>query len=307
MACAVTVLLAAIISLLPRLLPGDPVVTILGPRASPEMVAEVRSDMGLDTGIAQQLLTFFGRALRGDLGRDFATKTPIATLVVEALPQTGVLIVTSMLLAAVFGVPLGVLSAMRHDTWLDRAIGAISIALVTIPPYVAGLILLLVFAIMLKWVPAIGAGNISRPGDYLVRLILPALSLSFAWMGYLGRLVRVSMLEILGSEYVRGARALGLSERAVIFRYALRNALVPSVAVIGFGFGNLAGSAVFVETIFARPGLGTLILEAVQERNYPVLRAAVIVIGILFAAAMLVADIVQHQLDPRFGLAPGDR
>jgi peptide/nickel transport system permease protein len=306
LAVIVTFILVLFVSLLPRLLPGDPVVTILGPRASPELIAQVRGDMELDKSVPIQLWNFFARALHGDLGRDFTTQTPIASLILEALPQTVVLAISAMLLAIVIGIPLGTLGAIRANSWLDGAIGAVSVALITIPPYVVGLTLLLFFAIMLRWVPAVGAGTLSSPGDYLLRLLLPAVSLSFAWMGYLGRLVRASMLDVLNAEYIRAARALGLSERVVILQYALRNALIPSVAVIGFGLGNLLGSAVFIEIIFARPGLGMLVFNAVEQRNYPVLRAAVIVIGVLYAAAALLADIVQHKLDPRINLAQSD-
>jgi peptide/nickel transport system permease protein len=303
LALVALIVLSTFLCVLPRLLPGDPVVTMLGARASPELVDQVRREMKLGQPIAIQLWAFFSDALRGDLGTDFTTRLPVSTMIGRALPQTVLLAGSSMLLAVLFGIPLGIVAATRAHTWADGLIGACSVALITVPSYVAALVLLLIFAIVLRVLPAIGTGTPSEPLDYLLRLILPSLSLSFAWIGYFGRLVRTSLLEVLGANYVRTARAFGLTERTVLSRYALPNALIPTIALVGFGLGNLLGSAVFIEIIFARPGLGMLVFEAVQDRNYPVLRSGVLTIGIFYVLATFLADIVQHKIDPRLAAA----
>jgi peptide/nickel transport system permease protein len=170
---------------------------------------------------------------------------------------------------------------------------------ITIPSYVAGLLLLLVFAVQLDWLPALGVGDPARPTDYLQHLVLPAVALAITWIGYLARLVRASLLEVLSTDYIRTAFAYGLRERLIHYKYALKNALIPTVAILGVGLGNLLGGAVFVEVIFTRPGLGRLIFEAIAERNYPIVRGGVLVVALLFVLANLVADLSYHYLDPR--------
>jgi len=178
----------------------------------------------------------------------------------------------------------------------------ISISFITVPSYVGGLFLLLIFAVTLQWMPAIGLGAEGNPLDYLKHLILPATALAITWIGYLARLVRASMLEVLNQTYIRAAMAAGLSRRQTFYKYALKNALIPTVAILGIGIGNLMGGAVFVELIFTRPGMGTLIYNAIQARNYPIVRAGVLVVAILFVAANLLADLAYTYLDPRIQL-----
>jgi peptide/nickel transport system permease protein len=197
---------------------------------------------------------------------------------------------------------LGVYSATHPDSWLDRITAIISISFITIPSYVGGLFLLLLFAVKLRVMPAIGLGKDGDVLDYIKHLILPATALAITWVGYLARLVRASLLEVLNETYIRAAMAAGLSQRLVFYKYALKNALIPTVAVLGVGIGNLMGGAVFVELIFSRPGMGTLIYNAIQSRNYPIVRAGVLVIAVLFVAANLLADLVYTYLDPRIQL-----
>jgi peptide/nickel transport system permease protein len=182
---------------------------------------------------------------------------------------------------------------------MDRVSGIAAVSCITVPPYLAGLLLVLVFSVHFHVLPAIGSGDISDPVDYLRHLILPAVALAITWIGYLARLVRASMLEVLGANYIRTAQAFGLRERTIFYRYALKNAIIPTVAVLGVGLGTLMGGAIFVEVIFARPGLGSLIYDAVLTRNYPIVRGGVLVVAILFVLANLIADLSYRLLDPR--------
>jgi peptide/nickel transport system permease protein len=305
MTLVAVVLVMAFLAVLVHLIPGDPVRTILGPRANPELVAQVRHQMELDRSVPRQVFDFVVNAFQGDLGTDFVSQLSVSTLVLKALPHTLVLAVSSLLLAVVVGVPLGVYSATHPNTLSDRLAALVAVSLITIPPYVGGLLLLLLFSVKLQWLPAIGAGNGSDPVDYGRHLILPAVALAVTWIGYIARLVRASMLEVLGSNYIRTAEALGLRRRLINYRYALRNAIIPTIAVLGVGLGNLIGGAIFVEVIFARPGLGTLIFNAIEVRNYPIVRGGVLVIALLFMLANLAADLSYRLFDPRIRLQGG--
>jgi peptide/nickel transport system permease protein len=304
---AAVVLLVVLIALavMIRLVPGDPVRAILGPQATDSMVAGVRSEMGLDKPVPAQVADFIGNALRGDLGQDFLSHTPVTSLIGAALPNTILLALAGLGLAVLFGIPLGMYAAVNEGTILDRILGLVSISLVTLPSYVAGLILLLVFALAIPILPAVGAGDPSDPFDYLRHLALPAVALALTWVGYIARLVRTSLVEVLASNYIRTGHAFGLRRSVVFFKYALKNALVPTVAVLGVGLGHLMGGAVFVEMIFSRPGLGTLILSAISSRNYPVVRGGVLTIAVLFVVANLLADLSYRLLDPRIRIEEG--
>jgi len=294
----IVILLAALI----HVIPGDPVQIILGPRASPELSQTVREDMGLDKPVYQQVGDFIWGVLHGNLGEDFVTGLPVRSLIAGALPNTIILALAGLGLAVLVGVPLGVLAATRPNTIVDRVAGILSVSMITMPAYVAGLFLLLLFALHWPILPAVGTGSLSDPIDYLRHLILPAVALGLGWIGYFARLVRTSMLEVLSSNYVRTAYAFGIPERTIFYKYALKNALVPTVAVLGVGLGTLLGGAIFVEVIFARNGLGQLIFSAIATRNYPIVRGAALVIALLFVAANLVADLSYRFLDPRIRL-----
>ncbi len=305
MTVIVVILIMVFLGALVHVIPGDPTTLMLGPRATPELAAEVRASMQLDRPVHEQVASFAANALQGDLGVDFVTKTPVTELILQALPETLTLAFASLILAALVGIPVGVLSAVRPNSIPDRLTAVISIALITIPPYVAGLILLIIFAVRLKVLPTIGSGEISDPADYAQHLILPVVALAVTWIGYIGRLVRASMLEVLNADYVRTARAYGLREGLIAYKYALRNAIIPTIAILGVAFGSLIGVAIFVEVIFARPGLGTLVYDAIMSRNYPVVRGGVLVIAVLFVLANLAADIAYQIADPRIRVRAG--
>lgn len=302
MTLLVLLLVVIFLSLLVHIVPGDPATTILGPRATPALVAKMRAAMDLDKPIYVQIGNFLLNILRGSLGVDAVTGAPITKLVGSALPHTLILAVTSLSLAILFGIPMGVFSATHPNSLADRILAIISISFTTIPSYVAGLFLLLIFAVELHTLPAMGIGKAGDTMDYLEHLILPSIALAITWIGYLGRLVRTSLLEVMNETYVRTSRAAGISENLIRYKYALKNALIPTVAVLGVGLGSLMGGAVFVEIIFTRPGMGLLIYNAIQVRNYPVVRAGVFIVAVLFVLANFIADLIYTYLDPRIQL-----
>ena len=298
----VLLVVTVFLSLLVHIVPGDAAKTLLGPRAKPELVERVRAAMDLDKPAYIQVINFVNNVAHGSLGTDVFTGRSINELVGSALPHTIILAISSLGLAVIVGVPLGVFSATHPNSWADRLTTMVSVSFITVPSYVAGLFLLLIFAVRLRALPAIGLGQEGDVVDYLRHLILPSIALALSWVGYLARLVRASLLEVLNEDYIRAARAGGLSQRLILYKYALKNALIPTIAVLGVGIGNLMGGAVFVEIIFARPGMGSLINTAIQTRNYPVVRAGVLVVAVLFILSNLLADLAYTYLDPRIRL-----
>ena len=281
------------------LVPGDPASIALGPRATAAMKASFRERMGLDDPILVQLLTFITNVLRGDLGIDVWSNRSVSQIVLEAMPYTLALTGVGLGWAVVTGIPLGAWSAVARASWADRAIGVLSVSAIAIPSFIVAIYSLLVFAVWLKWLPAIGAGDQGNLGDQLVHLILPAFAVGLGWVGYLARLVRASMLEVMGENHVRTARAFGLPERRILFRYALPIAILPTIALLGVGIGNLLSGAVFAEIVFARPGVGKLTYDAVITRNYPVVMGSVLITTAVYATCTLVADLAAAWLDPR--------
>lgn len=302
----VTMVLAmTFLAMLIHIVPGDPVSTILGPRASESLAQTVREEMGLDDPTPEQVYDFIIGAFQGDLGRDFVTRRPVTELIGDALPHTLALAGSGLGLAVLLGIPLGVFSATRPGTFVDRITAVFSVSLVTTPSYVAGLLLLLLFSLKLGLFPAFGTGDFSQPIEYLKTLVLPAVSIAIVWVGYLARLVRSSMLEESNENYVRTAYAFGLRDRVIYYKYMLKNALIPTVAVLGIGLGDLMAGAIFAEVIFSRPGLGRLILDAISTRNYPIVQGGVLTIGLLFIFANLLADLSYRLLDPRIRIEKG--
>jgi peptide/nickel transport system permease protein len=299
LAVATTLSVVVILFCVNYVLPGDPTAVALGPLATPAMKAQVAARMGLDQPLALQFVHFLSQVVTGDLGRDVFADRPVAALIGEALPHTIMLSVFGLSWAVLFGVPMGCLSAVYRDSWFDRIGGALGIAFVAIPSFVIALYALLLFAKTLNWLPAIGAGAPGDLIDQLRHLVLPSLAIGLGWVGYLGRFVRSSMLDVLAENHVRTARAYGVRERRVIFRYALRLAVLPTVALLGISMGQLLSGAVFAEIVFARPGVGKLIYDAVITRNYPVVNGTVLVTTALLIGCTLAADVIAAWLDPR--------
>jgi peptide/nickel transport system permease protein len=279
--------------------PGDPASIALGPRATPEMKAQLIARMGLDQPLPVQLVNFIGGVFGGDLGVDVWSNRSVAAIILEALPHTLALTALGLGWSVALGIVLGCFSATHRGSWLDRAIGVLSVSAIAVPSFVVALYSLLVFAVALRWLPAIGAGEAGDLGDQLRHLVLPAFAIGLGWVGYIARLVRASMLEVMGENYIRTARAFGLPERRIVYRYALTVAILPTVALLGVGIGNLLSGAVFAEIVFARPGIGKLIYDSVLNRNYPVVMGAVLVTTMLYVLATLIADLLAALLDPR--------
>ena len=282
-----------------HLVPGDPARIMLGPRGTPEMIADITMRMGLDQPLVIQLMKFFGNILQGDLGMDVISSRPVTAIVFGQLPYTLWLIFSAIFGAMLIGIPLGCYSALHRNTLADRVTGVISVACITAPSFVVALYSLLIFAVTLKWFPAIGAGDKGDLFDQATHLVLPAFAIGISWVGYLSRLVRASMLEVLGENHIRTARAYGLTESTVVYRYALKIAILPTVTVIGVGMGFLISAAVLTEIVFARPGLGKLIIESITSRNYPVVMGSVLVSTVLFVISTTISDLVNAWLDPR--------
>ncbi len=296
---SVLIVVAAVtlLNVMLHLVPGDPAVMILGPRATPELIEQTRTAMGLDRPFAVQMMTFFGNLARGDMGVDVFTGRSVTTILMEALPYTLALISVSIIWAAAIGIPLGAYSSIRRNSWIDRIAGILSVGTISIPSFVMALYGVLIFAVWLGWLPAIGAGE--GFGDQITHLILPSFAVGVSWVGYIARIVRASMLEVMGESHVRMARAFGLTERRITSAYVLRIAVLPAVTLIGAGVAHLFSAAVFVEVIFARPGIGALIVSAVNERNYPIVLGAVLITTVIIVLATLISDLIIAWLDPR--------
>jgi peptide/nickel transport system permease protein len=280
-------------------IPGDPATVALGPRATPAMRAELHARMGLDKPLPEQLVRFIGNAATGDLGLDVWSRRPVSTIVLEALPNTLKLAGAGIGWAILLGIPLGCWSALRRGRLIDRIIGAGSAVGIALPAFVVAIYGLLLFAVKLKWLPALGAGPADDFGRQLVYLILPSFAIGFGWVGYLARLVRASMIEVLGENHVRMLRAFGVSEARIVLRYALPIAIVPTITILGMGIGSLLSGAVLVEIIFNRPGLGKLTYEAVISRNFPVVSGTVLVTTACYVVCTIIADLTVARLDPR--------
>ncbi len=291
---ALLILLSAI-----HMVPGDPAGIALGPRATPEMREAFKAKMGLDKPFVIQYVTFLGNVVTGDLGSDVWSNRPVSRIIGEQLPHTLALTFMGLGWAVLIGIPMGCFSAVNRNSWLDKLTGVLSVAVIAIPSFVVALYALLLFAVELRWLPAIGAGEPGDLWDQFRHLILPSIAVGLGWVGYLARIVRASMLEILGENFIRMARAYGLPKARITYVYALKLGILPTVALLGVGIGALLSGAVFAEIIFARPGIGKMVYDAVQTRNYPIVMGGVLVTTVLFALATLIADLITATLDPR--------
>jgi peptide/nickel transport system permease protein len=281
------------------LVPGDPATVALGPRATPELKRLLIERMGLDQPVWWQIVEFFRNALTGNLGYDVWSNRPVSTLVLEALPNTLILGLTALTVALLIGVPLGCLSVMRRGTPADAIIGVLSVGVIAVPSFVVAIYSLLLFAVTLRWLPAIGAGEAGDIVSQAKALIMPAAAIALGWIGYIARMVRASMMEVMGEPHIRTARSFGLPEWKIVSKYALRIAIIPTISLVAVGLGSILSSAVFVEAVFARPGIGKLITDAVNTRNYPVVRGTVLIMTAIYVSITIAADLLIARLDPR--------
>jgi peptide/nickel transport system permease protein len=285
--------------ILMQFVPGDLITIMLGPRATPELRQAFAERMGLDQPLLERLWLFFSKAATGDFGTDVLSRRPILDMILDVLPNTLQLAFSAMLIGGGLGVLLGCVAALRPGSRLDNILGFASVAFITTPSFVVAIFLLLIFSLGLHWLPVTGAGDPNSFTDRLAHLVLPASALAVGWVGYIARLVRASLLEVLSEQHIRMMRAYGVPERRIIGRYALKLALVPVVAVAGLGMGDLIGSAVFAEIIFARPGIGSLIYNSIMTRNYPVAQAGLLLLVLVYVSANLAVDLINSLLDPR--------
>ena len=254
--------------------------------------------MGLDQPVTTRFARYLGHILVGDLGTDVISGRRVRDMVLEVLPYTITLTLSAMLLSLLVGVPLGCLAATRPDSTADRVLALVSVSVIAVPNFVVAILLLLVFSTWLHWLPVLGDG----PGFSPARLVLPTVALALGWIGYIARLLRTSLLEALAADHARTLRGYGVPGRIVVGRYALKLAAMPLAAVLGLGIGRLLGGAIFVEIVFARPGLGTLVFDAIGNRNYPVVQAGVLAAVLLFTLTNLGVEVLLAWLDPRIAV-----
>ena len=283
-----------------RLTPGDPAAVLAGDYATPEQVAAIRAQMGLDKPMLEQLAGWTARIFRGDLGVSIFSQQPVSKLIAERIQPTLVLTIVTVLLAVATAVPMGVLAAWRAGGWLDRGVMGLAVAGYSAPVFVVGYGLVYVFAMQLDWFPAQGYAPLEQGFWPCMRSIaLPALTLAFLYMGLIARVTRASMLEVLSEDYVRTARAKGLRQPQVLLRHALKNAAVPIVTVVGIGIASLLGGVVVTETVFNIPGLGRLAADAISRRDYPIVQALILLFAALYAGINLLVDLSYLLFDPR--------
>ncbi len=287
---------------------GDPVSQMLGQDATPEDRARLRTDLGLDQPFYVQFATFVGNALQGDFGISLRQGRAVSTLIKERLPATLELAFTAAILAIVIGIPAGVYTALRRNSWLSQALLAASLVGISLPTFLIGILLILVFAVQLGWLPSYGRGEVVKLGWWSTgfltpagwkHLILPAITLSLFQLTLIMRLVRSEMMEVLRTDYIKFARARGLTDRAVNFGHALKNTLVPVITITGLQLGGIIAFAIVTETVFQWPGMGLLFIQSVQFADIPVMAAYLCLIALVFVLINLVVDLLYFAVDPR--------
>ena len=281
-----------VVFLLLYVAPGDPVQDMVGERADAETIARLRKELNLDEPLPKQFILYAGGVLKGDLGNSYITQRPIIRDIRERFPKTLLLAGSAMFLASVLGITIGVLSARNPGGWFDRLGLGLAYLGISFPVYWVGLILILIFAVTLKWLPPSGYGGI----EYQV---LPALALGSRSIAFLARVTRSSMLEVMGGDFVRTARAKGLRERVVIGRHALRNALIPIITVLGLDFGYYLTGSILTETIFSWPGIGRYVVNAIARRDLPAINGTVLFLSAVFVLVNLITDLAYAKADPR--------
>jgi peptide/nickel transport system permease protein len=294
--------ISLVVFLVMALLPGDPALAILGPYATPESLASLRVDLGLDRPLGQRFFVWLGNVLQGDLGRSTTLQRPVVDEIGERIGPTLLLAGTALGLSVVLGFAAGAIAAAHRRRWQDHALTLIVLLGISVPQFWLAMLLVLVFAVWLQWLPASGMLAVYGGGDLtdlLRHLVLPAVSLAVVATGVLARLARTAMLEELSQDYVRMARARGLTERRVVYKHAFRSMLGRMMPVVGLQAGFLLGGAVYVETVFQWPGMGRMLVEAISTRDLLLVQGGVLVLASAYVLVNLLADVLQHLLDPR--------
>jgi ABC-type dipeptide/oligopeptide/nickel transport system permease component len=293
------IVVITIIFVIVRVIPGDPARARLGDQASAEAVEKLQEQLGLNKSIWAQYIDYMSGLIQGDLGKSLVNGTAAWDQIRNALPHTIELTVAAITIALLLGLPIGVITAIKRNTWIDYLGRILSLAGLSAPAFYIGILMIYFFSARLGWFPAIGAGDFSDPVDNLKSLVLPAITLGLVETAYVTRMTRSVMLNVLSDDYVRTARAKGLTERAVLVRHALRAGLVPIVSLVGLFTIGLIGSSVLTEQVFARPGLGSLMVGAVGQRDYTLLQAIMVVYALIIVFINIIVDLVFTAVDPR--------
>jgi peptide/nickel transport system permease protein/oligopeptide transport system permease protein len=275
-----------------RMLPGDPAQVLAGQMASPAEIETIRKQLGLDRPVYEQYLSYLSRLVRLDLGRSARTQNPVIEEIWARLPNTVLLAVVAISLACLFGIPAGIISAVRPYSWVDYVVTMGALFGISMPVFWLGLMLVVVFSVVLRWLPAGGTGSWQH-------VVLPSVTLASFVVAFIARMTRSTMLETLSQEYINTARSKGLKEKVVVIKHALKNALIPIVTVVGLQFGLLLGGAVLTETVFAWPGIGRLIVDSILARDYPVIQGTILIFGLLYILVNLAVDLLYAVIDPR--------
>ena len=284
-------IVAVLVFLFVHMLPGDPARLAAGPDAGPETVALVRQELGLDKPLPQQFFSFFGNMLQGDFGTSLRSRRPVSTEIADRFMPTLLLTLTSMAWAVVFGMTIGIVSAVYRNQWPDRIGMTLAVSGISFPAFALGMLLMQLFSVQLGWLPTVGA-------DSWKHYILPSLTLGAAVAAVMARFTRASFVEVIQEDFVRTARAKGVSEKWVVLKHCLRNALIPVVTMMGLQFGFLLGGSIVVEAVFNWPGLGRLLVEAVDMRDYPVIQTLVLLFSLEFILINLVVDVMYGFINP---------
>jgi peptide/nickel transport system permease protein len=275
-----------------RMLPGDPAQVLAGQMATPQEVENIRHQLGLDQPLYKQYLLFLGRLSRFDLGRSARTQNPVIQEVWARLPNTLVLAVVAIILACLFGIPAGIISAVRPYSWIDYLVTSMGLFGISMPVFWLGLMLVVIFSVILQWLPAGGTGSWKN-------VIMPSFTLASFVVAFIARMTRSTMMETLSQDYITTARSKGLKEQVVVIKHALKNALIPIITVVGLQFGLLLGGAVLTETVFAWPGIGRLIVDSILARDYPMIQGVILIFGLLYILVNLIVDLIYAYVDPR--------
>jgi len=292
-------LVVSLVFLLIHLVPGDPILQMLGDSATPADITALRHQYGLDQPLVAQYLRYWGDVLHGNLGNSIRLHETVAHLIAARYPYTLALTLTSLTVALALALPAGIAAAVRRGQWIDQALSVVSLFGLSVPGLVLGPVLILVFSIFLGWLPVSGASSSGNRGIEWQFLVLPSIAMGASLAAILTRMVRTAMLEELGQDYIRTARAKGLSEVAIVWRHALPNALVPIITVVGLQFGALLAGAIVTETIFSWPGLGRLVVQAISNRDYALVQGCLLLIGLTYILVNLITDVVYRWVNPR--------
>lgn len=294
-------LMTIIVFLMIRLVPGDPIDVMYGTEGMDDARrAVLERDLGLDQPIVIQYMRWLGRAAVGDLGRSYRAQMPVFDLILQRLPATLFLSLGALIFSVVIAIPLGIVAAVKRNTWADMAAMIFAILGISLPQFWSGIMLVLIFAVGLRWLPSIGYVSPSEDlGEFFKHLMLPAITLGWSLAGSTTRLTRNSLLDELGADYIRTARGKGLRERTVLWAHALRNALIPTVTMVGLQLAFLVGGAVVVEVVFALPGIGMLMVDSIFARDYPVVQGVILTIAVLVVIVNLAIDVLYTLIDPR--------